>query len=238
MTIATSRTRRLTIDHIVLTAYRLAGLLNENQEAPLVKRLAAYTLLETIVDENQIYGLYAREITFETIVLTTGEDEYDLDETTFDVISDAMYIPADASDPDHADGETVVAQIDRESWQRLSAKGATSIPTQFYTDRTNDTAVKVKLWPIPNENGRIRFQVHRLAADNNDGGKTLDLERFWSQFIIWELAHQLATSNSLSMDRILHLQQTAQAKLLACRAYANPRGSQQGYLDHSTGWNR
>lgn len=237
MTIAATRTRRLTIDNIVLTAYRVAGLVNEGQQASAAKRLAAYTLLETIVDENQIYGLYAREIVFETLLLTAGEDEYALSDDAFDVISDGMYIPANDPDPEHATAEMLVVQIDRESWQRISAKSSVSYPTQFYTDRTSDT-LRVKLWPIPSEAGRIRFQVHRLTADNNDGGATPDLERFWVQFLIWELAHQLATSNSLSLERILHLQQTAAAKLLICRAYANPRGSQQAYLDHSTGWNR
>ncbi len=235
MTVATTRTRRFRIDQIVTAAYRLAGLLNEHQAPNTAQKNAAYDLLETMLKENQVTGLFAREIVFETITLTAGTNEYNLSESTFDVIADGMYIDAAESDPDHAAAEMVVTQIDREQRQTIQAKNASAIPTMFYVDRTADT-VKVWLWPIPNEAGRVRFQVHRFVADSFDGNATPDLEVFWEQWEIWELAHQLATAASLSMDRILHLQTVAEKKLMLCRAYANPRGSQQAYADHPTPW--
>lgn len=239
MAVGTNRTRRLTIDNIVLAAYRLAGLINEHGATNTAKRDVAYTLLESIVDENQIYGLYAREIVFETILLTADVTEYALSENTFDVIGDAMYIPASAADITRAEGETVIQQIDRDGWQKLSSKAAeSSVPSLFYCDRTNDANVKVVLWPVPTEAGHVRLQSHRLAADNFEGGRTPDLERFWNQFLIWELAHQLAVSNSMDPMRINHLSTTASAKLLMARSYANPRGSQQATIDHPTPWSR
>lgn len=237
MTIATTRTRRLKIDQIVTAAYRLAGLLNEAQEANAAKRNAAYTLLETALEENQVTGLFARCIVFELIQLVAGTNVYSLDASTFDVIGDGMYIEASDPDPEHATTELVVTQIDREQRQTIQAKNATAFPTMFYTDRTADI-VQVWLWPIPNEAGRIRFQVHRRVTDSYDGNATADVEPFWQQWMIWELAHQLATANSLNMARILHLKATAQEKLMFCRAYANPRGSQQAYVDHPTPWSR
>lgn len=239
MTVGTTRTRRLTIDNIVLAAYRLAGLLNVHQGTNQAQRDAAYTLLETIVDENQIYGLYARDIVFELVELEADVTSYALATDTFDVIGDGMYIPASVADIERAEGETVVKQIDRDEWQKLSSKGAeSSVPTLLYVDRTNDEAVQIKVWPVPTEAGHIRIQSHRLAADNFEGEKTPDLERHWNQFLIWELGHQLAMSNSVTITTIAHLSQTAQAKLLMARSYANPRGSQQAWVDHRTPWSR
>lgn len=235
MTVASTRTRRLKIDQIVTAAYRLAGLLNEHQTPDVAKKNAAYDLLETMLKLNQVTGLFAREVVFETITLTSGTNEYNLSENTFDVIADGMYIEASDPDPTKARAEMVVTQIDREQRQTIQAKNATAVPTMFYVDRTADI-VKVWLWPIPNEAGRIRFQVHRFVADSFDGNATPDLEVYWEQWEIWELAHQLATANSLNMTRILHLKGKADELLMVCRAAANPNGSQQAYADHVTPW--
>lgn len=238
MTVGTTRTRKLTINNIVTAAYRMAGLLNVHQSPNTAQRDAAYTLLETIVDENQIYGLYARDVVFELVELAVDETEYALSTSTFDVIGDGMYIPASVADVERAEGETVVKQIDRDEWQKLSSKGAeSSVPSLFYCDRTDDTAVKIVVWPVPTEAGHVRVQAHRLAADNFEGEKTPDLERHWNQFLIWELGGQLAISNSMREQGIL-LKTEAQRKLLMARAYANPRGSQQAYVDHRTPWSK
>lgn len=237
MTISSTRTRELSIDKIVLLAYRHAGLLNETQGASETKKAAARDVLETIVDELQIKGLYARSIVFETVQLTTGSENATLSTNVFDVIDAGAYISATDPDPTHAQGETVVQQIDRAEWQRISDKGATGRPALFYTDRTV-FPVKVVVWPLPDEAGLIRFQVHRLGADVENGAATPDLERFWAQYLIWELAHQLALANSINPVKVQYLGSVAAAKLVECRAYANPRTSQQMYVDHRQGWTR
>lgn len=237
MTINTSRTREFTIGSLATMAYRLAGLLNEHQSLTEAKSVAARDLLETILDELQTHGLYARTVTFERVALAANANELTFPAYVFDVIGDAMHIDATEPNPDRATSEFVVSQIDRDTRQKVSSKAATGNPTMFYADRTGEL-VKAWVWPTPDASCFLRFQVHRMTADSNDATKTPDVERFWVQHLLWELAHQLAVSNSMSMPRIAHLATMAEKKLMAARAYANPRGSQQAVLDHRTAWSR
>lgn len=238
MAISSSRTRELTIGQIVLMAYRKAGLKNVHQSVSTVEFAAASDLLDTIIDsEIETRGLYARAVTFELVQLAADVREYELPAYVFDVIDKGMYIAASEADPEAATAEFVVEQVDRDTRQTVGSKSATGTPTMFYTDRTV-SPIKVWLWPIPEEAGRIRFQVHRMSADSNDSTKTPDVERFWAQYLIYELAHQLAEDNSISGAKVMRLATLAQQKLQTARAYANPRGSIQLYPDHPTAWSR
>lgn len=236
MTVNTSRTTEFDIGQIVLMGYRMAGLLNENQALNSAQTNAGKALLETIVKHLQVYGITARAVTFEVVTVTAGTREYSLSADVFDVLGTATWIDA-GQNPQAANGETTVTMMDRETRQRIASKASTGSVSLFYSDRTV-VPNKVWLWPIPADNGYLRFQVHRLSADSTDTTKTPDLERYWAQYLIWELAYQLATSNSLSAEHRLLLKNEAKEKLVACKAYARPRGAFVMGIDHPTGWNR
>lgn len=236
MTINSSRTTEFDVGQIVLMGYRMAGLLNEHQPLNSAQTNAGKALLETIVKHLQVYGITARAVTFEVVTVTAGTREYTLSADVFDVLGTASWIDA-GEDPAAADGEMTVTMMDRETRQRIGSKAATGSVSLFYSDRTV-VPNKVWLWPIPADSGYLRFQVHRLSADSTDTTKTPDLERYWAQYLIWELAYQLATANSLAPERLLLLKNEAKEKLVACKAYARPRGAFVMGIVHPTGWSR
>ena len=95
---------------------------------------------------------------------------------------------------------------------------------------------QVWLWPQPSatENGSlIRFQVHRFRSDATQGAATLDYERYWTQFFIWELAHQLSVGSGKGIDRCQYLAAQAAQKKKMARMYSAQRPDQRftvGYL--------
>lgn len=236
MTISTSRTNEFDIGQVVLMGYRMAGLLNEHQDVSAPKLAAGKVLLETIIKHLQVYGITARAVVLETVAITSGINTYSLSSDAFDVVDSAVHIDA-SEDPDNPVSALMMSMIDRERRQTISNEAAEGVPTLFYVDRTTVPA-SIWIWPTPQDDGYVRLQIHRLAADSLDTTKTPDLERFWAQYLIWELAHQLAVSNSLDPVRIAHLASQAQAKLIACKAYASPRGAQQLPINHPTAWSR
>ncbi len=238
MTIGTTVGRELNVNTIVLRADQLAGLMAPEQgfSGPTWNPRAAFgrDLLETILDELQTEGVFARGVSFTNLTLVAGTAIYALPETVFDVIEDGSYIAA-GEDVDAATAEMPVIQKDRETWQRIGTKSVESQPTLFFTDRSV-FPIQVRLWPTPSEAGTIRFQTHRLLADTTDGNTTVDLERYWVQYLMWELAHQLASSASHPESKCARLAQTAAMKKERAKAYSNQGVPSQIYLDHPTSW--
>lgn len=240
MTIGTTFTRELNVTKVCLSAFRLAGLMPAEAGATgsMWDRRTPFAkdLLQSILDELQTEGVFARSVSLISVQLTAGTYIYDLPDTVFDLIEDGAYISPSETDPTKASSELPVMQRDRETWQGLSAKSATSRPTIFWCDRVANP-IQVRLWPIPDESGIIRFQAHRLLADVTDGNATVDLERFWQQYLIWELGHQLAISaNKLEHGQYLATQ--AAMKKERAKAQANQGTDSYMWLNHRSNWSR
>jgi len=237
MTIATTRTRELDIAKICQRAYQLTGLANESQNISADKLSFAKDIIETILDDLEADGLRARAVAFETLPLVASQSAYVLSADVIDVVGQIMYIPPGATDLDHAAGEIPLVPITREDWQLQVAKDATGRPLQYYAHRAA-SPVELRLWPTPTsaDLGTLRMQVHRLAADSNDASKTLDLERYWSLYIIWELAHHLAMANSLNMGRVQYFEGIAQKHLEKCKSYSAQKAPARLVVAHRTGW--
>ncbi len=238
MTIAAARTRELDIQRICTRAYQLAGLLNESQSLTPDKGAFARDILGNIIDEMQAHGLRARAVAFRNVTLVAGTYIYSMDTDVLDVVGDAMYIDPDEADLTKAAGEVPVVMIGRDEWQLLSDKSATGRPVMYYVHRTASPP-EVRFWPIPDADsaGTVRFQVHQLAANSNDSSKTLDLERVYSQYIIWELCHHICLANSLH-QQASYYGKMAMMKLELCKSFAAQRSPAQLVLRHPTGWSR
>jgi hypothetical protein len=236
VTIAASRTRELDINRITLRAYQLAGLINESQGISADKGAFARDILGNIIDEMQTHGLRARAVEFRNETLTVGQSAYTMDTDVLDVVGDAMYIDADEADVDAATSEVPIVMIGRDEWQLIPDKSATGRPTMMYIHRTGSPP-EVRFWPTPDEAGTVRFQIHRLAANSNDSSKTLDLERVFTQYITWELAHHICLANSL-YNQARYYGENARMKLEMCKSFSAQRTPTQLVVRHRTGWHR
>jgi len=236
MTVSSTATFVFNISQIITMAYRDAGLISIYQTLTTAQQTDGVDKLTRISMASQAKGLFARTVTFQTITLATNDTTYDLSSDTLDAIGPGMY--ADPSQPDPANSETLVTQVTRERWHENGNKSSSSRPTLYYVDRNTDT-VKVVVWPVPSasENlGRIRFQTHRFRADVRDPNATVDYERYWTDYLVAELAAKLALSNSLSLERYQVLKGEAASKLLECKAYSKERPNQQFSIGHRSGW--
>lgn len=236
MTVAATRTRELNIGRICLNAYKLAGLRNESQQLTADQGSYARDLLGNIIDEMQAHGLRARAVEFRNVTLVVGDYTYTMDTDVLDVVGDAMYIDPSQTDLTKANGEIPVVMMGRDEWQLLSSKSATGRPTMYYVHRTGSPP-EIRFWPIPDAAGTVRFQIHILAANSNDASKTLDLERVFTRYITWQLAHEICLSNSLHQQARYYGEQ-ATNMLNMCKSFAAQRSPARVRVDHRTGWRR
>lgn len=210
MTANSTSTRQLDIGKLCLMALRHAGELSEYQQLDNEKSAAARDLLEVIVDDLQNEGVMLRAMSFETVQLEAGESVVSLPASVLRITGDAMYIQAD-EDPDAADAEMLVRKVSQQEWHEIGAKGAVAQPTIF-CEQVSAEIVQARLWPVPHEDGWVRFPVHRLLGDNDDSTKTPDLDRGASAFLLWELAHHWAASKTALVPRLGYLSGQAEKR--------------------------
>lgn len=237
MAISSTVGTTLTIQQVVATAYQLAGVYNTEHQPSVADAAFGRLLLDTICNELAVDGVFARAVKFLEVDLTEDTYRYTLETGTLDLVGDAVYIPEDQTDTTRATGESLIKQITREEWHRLGDHSASGTPTMFYCHRENDQ-IQAWLYPIPDEDGTVRFQAHRKLADTYDASATLDLEEYWYQAIIWELAFQLGMSKSMPESKLSFLKSQASSKKTAARGKSNERPSGQIVMAHRTPWSR
>lgn len=237
MTVATTNTYELNIGSIAKLAYRKAGLLNAYQGVPAEMMNAAVDALTLIVNGSQAKGLFARVIEFFPVSLLTGVSSYTLPNTILDVIGDGMFFPVGQTYLSGTGG-IPVAIMQRDEWTNLTDKSSQSRPTRYYPHRTGET-VELRLWPPPSvsENGAtVTFQTHRYRMDVRDTTKVADYERYWSQYLVFALAKELARENSMPTEKVLDLAREAKEALDECKSMAKQRGPEQFTFECRTGW--
>ncbi len=237
MTVSTSVGTEFNVGTLIAISHKLAGLISVGQSPSQAQLAFGRQLMETILDAVQSEGISAKATAFETIALTAGTYKYSLSAGTLDLVGSAMYIAASETDLEKASGETPVSMVSAEQWQVTSSKSAEGRPTLYYPYRVLST-IQAWLWPVPDEAGHIRFQVHRKLSDVDDDNVTLDLESYWSQYVIWELAHQLGAASSLPTGRIAYFSSQAARRKEYAKSMASSHAQGQMELDHMTRWAR
>jgi len=230
MTISATRTFEFTIDRIVRRAYQLAGLMNEQDDLTTVQGSTGRDFLESIADALHTQGLMDRAMTTETVTLVDATLSYTLATTTLDVVGEIT-----------SDSGITLGPLTREEWLIRRQTSPTGQPSGYYVDRAAGAALVLRFdtEPTAAEAGQVfTLQVHRLRADNQDGNATPDFERYWSQYFIWELAHQLSVASSLDIQRCGYLRSRAQEQLALCKPQAMRRGNEQARYSHRTQWSR
>jgi hypothetical protein len=235
MSIASSPSTPVAISTVILLAYKRAGLVPVEATtggANMAAKIAhGKTLLDLTIDNLAVEGFMARTTSFYDLDVVAGTSAYTLTDTVLDVFEDAMF-HTDAE----PDTELVCSQMDLSTWQTLTSKASESPRPQLYlADRTGAT-IAVKLWPVPSENGTLRFKAVRLLGNNATSTDTPDLQRYWLDAIVWMLAYYVAVDSSLPLDRCQFLGAQAEAKKKAAVAYAFEHTGTQAQYSYTTQW--
>jgi hypothetical protein len=237
MTVSATVGTEFSVGTLVTMGHKLAGLINVGQTLNAAQATFGRQLLETILDSVQSEGLSAKATGFELVTLTAGTYKYSLSAGVLDLVGTAMYIAASEADVEQASGETPVSLASVEQWQMTSSKSARGRPCIYYPYRALST-IQAWVWPVPDEAGRIRFQTHRKLSDVQDDNATIDMEPYWSQFAIWELAHQLGAAASLPTGRIAYFAGQAMMRKNYAKSMALGHAQGQMEVDHMTRWAR
>lgn len=234
MTISSTRTSELSIAQLVTVAYRRAGLLEVHQSLEPAMMRIGQEELQLVCDAMETRGLTSRSTEMLELAITTPTSSYELPSYVLSVVNNAMFIPATSTNP--AAVEYIVRQMSREEWQTLTDKAVTSL-TSSYFHRRDVVPNTIELWPRPDVDGTLRVQVQRLRADTNDGSKTVDFERYWSQALIYQLAGQLAMNASMT-DKAITFFGLAEKEIERCMGNAREQASFQITFAHTSGWSR
>jgi len=238
MTVDISNEYEFTIRKIVIGGYRLAGLLAAGQEPTVVQMTEGVDALQQIVAELDAEGVRLRQVRYDNLTLTAGDEFVTLPSDVFDVGPTAMFIDPDETDVNHAQVEIPVRRVYREIIHTIGSKNTRSrTPSEFRLDKEL-LPYRLELWPLPESGGTLRVESIRLAGDSRDGNKTPDLERHWARTLMNGVGEILATGGGVSMERIALLR----SRFLSGREMHMGKEkdvvSHQARLCHPTPWSR
>lgn len=229
MTVNTSSTHEFSIQQVVTAAYRIVGLLSPYQSLSEPLARVAREELEIILKALHAKGIPARSVAEVQVTLEPGVNTYQLPTNVLDTIGPGML--------DAGGGvATPVSQINSGAWQGLTTKAATGVPVHYYAHRSG-AQVEVRYWPVPGA-GTVTHRVQRLFADATDGNATLDLERPWTEYVQYALAHKLCMANSQPLQKCQYFDMLASRSLRECIGFGNEHAEDQIVLDHPTRWSR
>lgn len=218
MTAMTTNTRELDINTLVLTAYQYAGVMNELQTAqgPQWDARSAYgrRQLELIIDGLAALGIFERAMQFSTLSVASGDVTTELPADTVDIRGEIMLEQEDGT-------QFKLSTITREGYQDITLKEQSGMPIKVYVAR--GAPMQLYLWPVPDAACTLLLQRQVLSFDNSAGSATPDLERYWADYLVHELAHRVAMSSGISMDRCAMLM----SKAAECRRNAQGKASSQ-----------
>lgn len=224
MTISTVPASRISINQLGLLAYKRAGIVPVEARlsgANMTPKLEhARQVLDLIMDSLAAKGFVARTSGFYDLPLVAGEPYYSLPEDILDVHGEAMFVPEDSPDTKHTSGELVCKQIDQMTWSTLTTKGSVSTRPQLYAVFRHAATVGLRFWPVPSEAGTMRLRTTRLFGGSGDGQKSADLERFWYDALVWQLAWYLAVDSSMPPAQLQLLSSVAEAKTAECLRFS------------------
>jgi len=241
VTVATTPSPAVSINELILLAYKRAGVL------PVEARLSGANMtpklehgrqtLSLILDALATEGFIARTSTFHDLQLVAGEPYYTLPNDVLDVHGDAMMVPADNPDTKFTSGELVCKQIDLFKWSTLTVKGSISTRPQLYCVFRHGALVNLRFWPVPSEAGVMRLAITRLLGGAQTGTKSADLERFWYDCLVWQLAYYIAVDTSMPPDRVSLLAGIAESKKRQCVNFSfEHTGGPQAVVEYDTQW--
>lgn len=233
MPISASRTRVFSIATIVRRAYQLTGLMNaiESTADPTwaAKAEMAADFLDMGLKAMQASSILEKHVYRPTVAIVAGTASYALDSTILALMGNAMYaVTGDST-------ELPVVPITREDYQAITDKTSDGVPARYWFDRYNH---QIFLWPVPQDAGTLTLQAHRIIADGEDTANDVELERHWTEYLVFDLAYKLALSNGLPLDRTSFFRVRANELLVAAQGYSKSSEPTFMVCTHVTPWSR
>ena len=226
MTLSTSTGRRITVGELIEDAWRICGVVEISQQPNEAQRGFARRCLDRILDALQTEGVQARSVRLYNLPLQDGESEYALDSWIADVVGNGAYIAED-DDLELPSATQPVVAMSREEWQGLSTLSTPGTPARYWLAEDRDP-LRLHIWPRPVDSGVIRLQCRRHLADIDNDTQTIDLQPYWSQYLLYAIASQCALQTSQKREFLA----LAEQKLQSCKEESQEKVNGQFYLDH------
>ncbi len=237
MTISSTPSVPVSINTAILLAYKRAGVLpvEATTAGPNMAAKLAHgrQLLDLIIDGLAIEGFMARTQRFYDLTIVAGTSSYTLPDTILDVIEDGMF--HETATPET---ELVCSQMDMATWQLLTVKTAESSRPQMYLAKRDAATIVIQLWPIPTEAGVLRLKSIRLFGGNATGTDSPDLQRYWYDALVWQLAYYVAVDSSMPTERVSFLASMAESKKKDCVRYNFEHTPIQASIAYTTQWSQ
>lgn len=237
MTVSTSFSREFQVSDIVRRAYQYAGL------KPAIQRLGAgitadevamaQDFLELRLDELQTKSTAVRFRGWKTIPLVAGTQSYTPSGANADVID----IEGAAETYSAAtDVKVPCLPIHNEEFFANPSHDVTTGRPVNYTVVRNALPPTLYVWPIPDAAYTLRYRGVRSMRDVDLSSATVDLEPFWSRWLILALAADLAEHSNKPTEHVARLESKAQAAETSARNYSRPHGPMRIRLEHRGPW--
>lgn len=230
MAVNATDTRELNIGRLIQVAYQQAGLLDLNMGLTTEMEVFGQDKLEIITDALVTEGAFVRNVDFYDLTTVASTSEYTLPSNMLDLLDTASYQPASGSG-----SETVLKKISRDEWIRIGNKTSTGRPNLYYAHR-KAVPLQVRLWPVPDEAGTVKFQYHKLSADSNDSTKTPDAGRHWNDYFVFRMAHDMVLAAGLPIQRVGYFWSKAERALQKAKDYSNELVIDQIVHGHTSGY--
>lgn len=236
MTVAATSIKEFTRREILRRALKKARLLhlaqNPSETSPIVQD--ASECLEMKLGDLQAEGMLDETGELKTLALTAGttpDTAIALPEETNDVRGTCTLLTGSGG------AETPVLPMGQEEWQRLTDKTVLGMPTRYYVHRL--LSVSLYLWPgvdAAASGWTLRYRQIRLLKGNGDGATTMDLRRHWTTYLVYAVAHELATDNSQDVQYCGYLRSERDRLLGKSMAHARPKAPIQMHSTHRGPW--
>lgn len=230
MAVNSTDTRELNIGRLIQVAYQQAGLLDLNMNLTTEMEVFGQDKLEIITDALVTEGAFVRNVALYDLTTEADKSTYNLPSNVLDLLDTASYLPSGGTG-----SETVLTKISRDEWIRIGNKTSTGRPNLYYPHR-KAVPLEVRLWPVPDEAGTVKFQYHKLSADSDDSTKVPDAGRHWNDYFVFRMAHDMSLAAGHPIQRVGYLRSLADRALQKAKDYSNELVVDQMVHGHTSGF--
>ena len=188
-----------------ITAMRVAGVSTDTTlEVDSTTGMTAGDYIGVVCDDNTIHWTTIVTVTdSDTVTITTGLDAAAaVDNAVYHYTSKIqrpLRIETVALRRNGIDSE--LFPIADRDYQRLSTKGTTGSPSQFYYDAQRDTAGRLHVWlPTSTVNDTLYLIGHRPVQDFDAAEDNLDFPIEWARPLVYGLAYDIAPGHGIPLE--------------------------------------